>query len=498
MNNKLLKKYINDFQKNKIALIKYWVKNKEVLKLFKKYDIQIKFFIKEYAVDILEYYIKCIDEEKECENTKAIDNLMNFTKAKDISSSELFILFNALKNSLLEFAYDLKIVNFQIQKELNLIFEKNFSLILEKYKKLREEYKEELLKSSSIVDKYVIVSRTDTKGKILNISEAFCKIAGYKKEELIGKPHSTLRHPDTPVSLFKDLWETISNGQHWQGQIKNKKKDKGIYWIDVIITPIFDDEKNIICYDAIGQDITSKKELEEHQAIIIEQSKSAAMGEMISMIAHQWRQPLHTVSVLIQKLPITKSIDGSISDELLNQVVSDVSTQLDYMSNTIDDFRDFFLPDKPKEKVLADVIINKALDFVSLMLKTDDVQIDINIQTDTKINVHVNELVQVLINLFKNARDAMVEKKIEEKELNITTYEKYNYVVIEVEDNAGGIQKELINKIFEPYFSTKDEKNGTGLGLYMCKTIIEKHSKGFLSVKNSTKGAKFQIKLPVS
>lgn len=495
---KLLKNYINEFDKNKIVLIKYWITNKEVVELLKKYDIEIKFFIKEYAIGVLEYYIDVVREKKEIGDCPTIENLINYLKLKKLSSAELFILCSGFKNSLIEFTYDLKITNYQIEKELNYIFEQNFAGVLKKYTESVENFEEELLKSSDIVDKHVIMSRTNSSGKIVSVSEAFCEISGYSKEELIGKNHNVIRHPDMPKEIFEDLWNTISNGKTWQGEIKNRTKTGGFYWVNVTITPIFDENEKIVFFDAIRQDITSKKELEENQNILVEQSKSAAMGEMISMIAHQWRQPLQAISILIQKLPMTKTLDGVITDELLEQVVFDVGRQLEYMSKTIDDFRDFFLPDKPKEEVFIEEVINKALDFVSFMLKTDSIEISLDIKTETKVLVHVNELVQVLINLFKNSKDIMEEKEIENREINILVYDKYKYVVIEVEDNGGGIPKDLMNKIFEPYFSTKDDKNGTGLGLYMCKTIIEKHTKGFLSVKNSNKGAKFQIKLPIS
>ena len=221
------------------------------------------------------------------------------------------------------------------------------------------------------------------------------------------------------------------------------------------------------------------------------------MGEMISMIAHQWRQPLQAVSILIQKLPLIKMVDGQISDELLEDVVSQVSSQLDYMSKTIDDFRDYFKPNKKKEKVYIKNVIEKSMDFLAYSFKLNSIKINYENSSTSSLEIYLNEIVQVFINLAKNSSDAMVEKNIENREINIKTYENEKYLFIEFEDNAGGIKDSVIGKIFDPYFSTKSNKNGTGLGLYMSKTIIEEHSGGKINVYNTDVGTKFVIKLPL-
>lgn len=492
----ILKNYISEYKKNKISIIKYWISDKEVLIILKKHAINREIFIKKYALGVLDYYIDVVYDNKKIGECPVIDELIVYLKNKNITSSELFKICSGFKNALLEYTYDLKIMNLQIEKEINFIFEKNFAGVLDKYSLSIKDIETELSKSSKIVDKYVIMSSTDEHGNITSVSEAFCTISGYTEEELIGQKHNIVRHPDMDNDIYEDLWTTILCDKTWRGELKNKRKNGSAYWVDVIITPTCDSEGKIKSFDAIRQDITSKKDLEEQQNILVEQSKSAAMGEMISMIAHQWRQPLQAVSILIQKLPLTKVLEGDISDELLNQVVDDIGNQLEYMSKTIDDFRDFFLPDKPKEKVALIEVINKALDFLLFMTKIDSIEIAIDSRTDIEIFVHVNELVQVLINLIKNARDILIEKDIKNRKIFIKFYEEPEYLVLELEDNAGGIPEDIIKKIFEPYFSTKSDKNGTGLGLYMCKTIIEKHSKGKLSVSNSKIGAVFKIKLP--
>lgn len=365
------------------------------------------------------------------------------------------------------------------------------------YPQTFEGTQKQLDKTSSIIDKYVLISQTDTNGIIVYVSQAFCNISGYERKELIGKTHKIIKHPDNSPAIFEDMWSTITHGKVWHGEIKNKKKNGDYYWVEATIEPIFDEQSDIIGYDAIRQDITSKKELQEQQNVIIEQSKAAAMGEMISMIAHQWRQPLQAVSILVQKLPITKMIEGDLSDELIDQVVDDVGKQLEYMSKTIDDFRDFFRPDKDKDIVAVSKIIDKAQNFLNPILRTQSVNLTIDGDSNIKIFTHINEVVQVLINIIKNALDVMKERKIEDKKIWIRFYTKDKSLLIEIEDNAGGIDNNVINKVFDPYFSTKTNKNGTGLGLYMTKTIIEKHCDGTIFVKNGKFGALFSIIMPI-
>jgi signal transduction histidine kinase len=215
------------------------------------------------------------------------------------------------------------------------------------------------------------------------------------------------------------------------------------------------------------------------------------------MIAHQWRQPLQAVSILIQKLPLLKMVNGDISDEMLDDVVNQVSSQLDYMSKTVDDFRDYFKPNKNKEEVFIKDVIEKSMDFLAYLFKINSIEVKYQNSSNSCLQIYLNEIVQVFINLAKNSCDAILEKSIEHGKIDIRTYEDKNSLIIEFEDNAGGIKSNLLDKIFDPYFSTKNNKNGTGLGLYMSKTIIEEHSGGKINVYNTDFGTKFIIKLPL-
>lgn len=490
-----LENVVEGFEKNKISIITYWMNNKDVIRLLESYDISKEYFVKEFAVNILNYYIGVARKTQQLGNCPTIEKLLEFLRFNNIKTEELFLLCSAFKNSLIAQMYKDNIASHELDKEINYLFEQNFAGILKRYSMSKSE--QSFARLVNLADKNIIMSSTDVKGIITSVSQSFCDISGYTKEELIGKKHSIVRHPDMSDLVFEDLWETISNGHTWKGEIKNRKKDGGHYWVHATIEPHYEEGK-IIGYDALRQDISAKKELEEQQHILIEQSKSAAMGEMISMIAHQWRQPLQAVSILVQKLPLTKMIEGELTDEVIEKVVDDVSMQLQYMSKTIDDFRNFFKPDKQKENTELKGLIQKTQDFLAYMLKVDSIEFAVIDKGDTTFSLHVNEVVQVLINIVKNARDAMVDKELGERNITITHSINEKNGIIEILDNAGGIPNEYKDKIFEPYFSTKKNKNGTGLGLYMSKKIIEQYCFGKISVKNHKDGALFKIELPRS
>ena len=493
----LLKNQLNNFKKNKFAIVKFWINNQNVLDVLNTCKMDKELFIKRYAFGLLDYYIEMISIDSKIEKSEIINDFLKYLYKHHIEIEQLLVLLLAFKNAVIEYINEIHTENLALITEINYYFDDSFKLFMSVYSKTLNQVEIALSKSVDVVDKHIILSRTDTKGKILKVSTAFCNISGYSSEELIGKNHNILRHPDMPIEIFTDLWNTIKDGKEWHGEIKNLKKDGDFYWVETSIHPNFDNMGQIISFDAIRQDISSKKLIESQQNLLIEQSKAAAMGEMIAMIAHQWRQPLQAVSILVQKLPLTKMIEGEISDELIEDVVSDVGFQLEYMSKTIDDFRDYFKPNKLSEIISISVIVNKSIDFLDYMFKFNAIKLNLDNSINEEIRIYANEIVQVIINIIKNSCDALIDNNIENKTINVATYLESDYVNITIEDNAGGIPDNIRGKIFEPYFSTKSNKNGTGLGLYMSKNIVEQHSNGLINVENTDIGAKFTIKLPL-
>ncbi len=238
-------------------------------------------------------------------------------------------------------------------------------------------------------------------------------------------------------------------------------------------------------------------ERKQQEQLLVQNSKLAAMGEMIGMIAHQWRQPLSSISTLAGNLQVYIDLDMYEKEQFI-ALLGEINNHAQYLSNTINDFRHFFKPDNPQDTVILDRVIEASLGIIGKSLEYKNVILSKEYAFKQEILTYPNELMQVFLNILKNASDAFVDNEIMEPEIRIKGLESDDYQVIELYDNAGGIPEEIIDRIFDPYFSTKGPGIGTGLGLYMSKMIIEEHCQGQLGVRNTEKGACFIIKLPIS
>jgi signal transduction histidine kinase/ABC-type nitrate/sulfonate/bicarbonate transport system substrate-binding protein len=242
---------------------------------------------------------------------------------------------------------------------------------------------------------------------------------------------------------------------------------------------------------------------EEKNRISIQQSRMASMGEMLENIAHQWRQPLSTISVSASGIQLKKEL-GILNDDEFNDSLNHIRNATQYLSNTIEDFRSFFSRDKISSNINIRNTINKAFDLVSSTFAKSEITVIRDIQNIT-FSSFENELIQVLMNILINAKDAL-ETKDNEKLIIIKVEKIEEKLIISIKDNAGGIKEDIIDKIFEPYFTTKHQFNGTGIGLYMSKLIVEKHLDGEISSENTKfefnnkiyKGALFKIILPLN
>jgi C4-dicarboxylate-specific signal transduction histidine kinase len=238
--------------------------------------------------------------------------------------------------------------------------------------------------------------------------------------------------------------------------------------------------------------VRTAEELCNKDRIMMQQGRQAAMGEMIGNIAHQWRQPLNTLGLHIQKLELFYEL-GSFSKELLTDTVGESMLLIDHMSQTIDDFRDFFRPEKEKTNFNVNEVIRKTMTLVEDSLKSQMISVDIETEDDAQVNGYPNEYSQVIVNILMNARDAFYERKIDDGRIAIKTFADDGKAVVTITDNAGGIPGEIIEKIFDPYFSTKGPDKGTGIGLNMAKNIIETNMNGRLTARNTGDGAEFKI-----
>ena len=260
-----------------------------------------------------------------------------------------------------------------------------------------------------------------------------------------------------------------------------------------------DDEGRTIGLFGTVQDITEyvkmREAMHEQEELMVAQSRHAAMGEMISMIAHQWRQPLGVIAMHANNILADIDLE-SLDSQIVKETMQAITKQTQHLSHTIDDFRDFFKPDKAMMQVSPKEIIEETLLVIGASLKGKGISVEVACPQDITLVTYSRELLQVMLNLLKNAKEALVESNEAQKNIWITVLDAGDFVIFRVLDNGGGIKQEVLPRIFDPYFSTKEAQNGTGLGLYMCKTIIYKHLKGTVIAYNKDHGACFEVTLP--
>lgn len=357
-----------------------------------------------------------------------------------------------------------------------------------------------------------IVSKTDINGIITFVNEEFCNLCGFSEDELLGQNHNIIRHPDTPKSAFKKLWDTILAGRVHKGVVKNKKKNGDFFYAQTTIIPIFDEDGTIFEFIAIRHDVTKlftlneelvatkqklmqlnenleqvvaqktnslkilnenlEKKIEDaiainnaQQKIIFQQNRQVILGQMLENIAHQWRQPLNELSLAIYLLHNEKKDKHY---KLCQKLIQN-------MSQTINDFRDFINPNTPLEKHNLIKVIKHSLYITYQALKKNNIKTTFDI--DVKkcfLLCNFNELVQVLVNIINNAKDAFLEQELDDKILHFKVFKEEKNLILQISDNAGEIPSNIIEHIFDPYFTTKHKKQGVGLGLYICKQILNK------------------------
>lgn len=398
----------------------------------------------------------------------------------------------------------------------------------------------------SAIESSNIISKTDIFGIITFVNDEFCKISGYSREELVGKNHNIVRHPDVPASTFKQLWQTILQKQTYKSTVKNLAKDGSTFYVNTTVFPILNENGDIEEFIAIRYDVTEsvrlneallakdaeleqlnatleervqkqtkvllklnqtleervKEEVEknrEKDRFLFQQSRLASMGEMIANIAHQWRQPLSELNITLYKMNKVYHRQVDERDALFEDSYAHAKKIISKMSETIEDFRSFFSPDRQSETFKLSAVAGEAIDIMQGTIERNEISVVVDVKHDVEIKGYFNEFSQVLINLINNAIDAFCNKKIKDRliYIEIDTITPRD-AIIKVCDNAGGIEESIIDKIFEPYFSTKHASVGTGLGLYMSEMIIKNSMMGSIVVANTGQGVCFTMTIPIA
>jgi len=369
------------------------------------------------------------------------------------------------------------------------------------------------------------MARVAPDGRWLQVNQRLCDIVGYTRDELLAITYQDIMHPDDLDSDLGYLRQVmVGEIDTYSKEIRIFRKDQTIIWINFTVGAVRDSSGTPAYSISVVEDITNRKRAEENLAekqrqleglniylekrvedavselrkkdqILIQQGRQAAMGEVIGNIAHQWRQPLNTLGLIVQELRMTYGRE-EFNKESLEASVKKAMNLIQHMSKTIDDFNNYFKPEKEKILFSINKAVTKALNLIEPSLVNLNINIEIIEKAETSINGYANEYSQVLLNILLNCRDAFEQIKTDRRRaIIITVFEENCKSVVTIADNAGGVSESIINKVFDPYFTTKGPDKGTGIGLYMAKSIIEKNMSGILTVRNTADGAEFRIEV---
>jgi C4-dicarboxylate-specific signal transduction histidine kinase len=232
----------------------------------------------------------------------------------------------------------------------------------------------------------------------------------------------------------------------------------------------------------------------EKEQFLIQQSRLATMGEMTGNIAHQWRQPLTTVSLLVQDISECYYY-GKFTEEYLDATVDKIVEVIQYMSRTIDDFHHFIKPDRTKTQFLVKEAVENVLSFLEASLKYNEIAVETEIESGLSIKGYRNEYSQALMNIISNAKETFIERQIPSPQISINGLRKHNRTVVTITDNSGGISEEIIDRLSDPFLNTGSAMPGNGTRLYISGIIIRKNPHGNLTVRNTGKGTEFMIEV---
>lgn len=340
---------------------------------------------------------------------------------------------------------------------------------------------------AKIIDTHVCSIRLDTKQKITSVSTKLSEVLDCTTEDLIGEAYH---------DIFKPWHDDLSNKDFEKRfpshLILIANCDKEPLYLFISNKVVLDNAESLLFLQNISDYIALQKKNEQ----ILQQSRRAAMGEMISIIAHQWRQPLTAINSLLADIRLKAHMETLKKDHLFDNI-SQAENIIIHMSHTINDFRNYFKPSKAKETISFELLFEKIMVLYKTLLEEENIDISFKGNMDQELIVNINELIQILLSLIQNSIDAFIENDVDNRAISIEVSQaKEGSINIIVKDNAGGIPTEIIHKVFDPYFSTK-AKNGTGLGLYMTKKLLNESLRGEIDVNSSAGCSYFTLTIPI-
>ena len=365
----------------------------------------------------------------------------------------------------------------------------------------------------------LVLWKNETGWPIEMVTKNIEPLTGYDSNDFLQKKlaYIDLMHPHEIERVVGELAQIDDIGYIKHAPYRLKHVNGRYIWVQDYTVAVRDERGQITHYVGYLIDVTERMEAEEaltvlnrelldrvkaeveknreKDFVLSRQARFAVMGEMISNIAHQWRQPLSALAVAIQDARVAFKY-GEADEKYMDYFEETTMRLIKYMSGTIDDFRNFFRPNKEKTTFFVLDSATQAKALVKDTLTSLGIKLNININEDISVIGYPGEFSQVILNLIANAKDAFASSDTDNRHIDITAYNSDSFAEITVKDNAGGIDEHIFERIFEPYFTTKHQAQGTGLGLYKAKMIIEQSMGGSIWVKNIDGGAQFTIRIP--
>jgi len=370
-----------------------------------------------------------------------------------------------------------------------------------------KDYTEQVAKNE-IINQYVLSYQLNAEGKIIEISDAFSKFMHYSKKELLGTKHSLIQHHDREEVPLEKIIAAVDKNFQWEGVIKLKDKNGNVHWLDSKIKPNFNKYGDTISYVFICFDITDKYELanleketneglmsEEQEEVtqVSAQTKFSALGDVISNIANAWIEPLNEIDD-----HVTSIKDSDYNEKVIKEKLESISKMSSTLSKNISSFKSSFNKKSNKSHVKVKEIVSTLIDMLENSNAKNQVMIERELNDIPEIYTYENEFRDITLSVFTNSLEAFKRNKTLKPmiDVSLTIQEKENRILLQIIDNAGGISKQILKNVFDPYFTTKEEK-GKGMGLYMAKTIIETHLEGNIDIENDDGMTVVSIFLPL-
>lgn len=460
----LLDKTFNDVPKN---ILKKWENYKLLLLSTRDYSLEgfDEGSFMNATTSEREQFYDLISSLKQLQEERLSDSELTFMEAKDnTTKSKYYIILGFLLVGISSFLFDLtvirKIVDSIEKVEIGLF--SFFSYLANPKKEDTEAF-----------------IKIDTKDELGLMAEG---INGQVK--LI---KSALKNDYKLIEEATNTLHELKEGKFGK-RLTSDASSKELNTLKNVMNEMIDNLEN-----KIQEEINNRTNQEK---LLVQQSKLAAMGNMLGNIAHQWRQPISEINAILMDVEAKTRFD-KMDDEFLLKNISTCYEVTEHMSSTISDFQNFFQPSKEKEYFNVHEVCLSAISVINASLKFHNIELVFNINKNSDVFGYPREFAHAILNILSNSKDALVERKVKNPKITLSIKSGKQFTLIRIEDNAGGIKPENIEKVFEPYFTTKHATQGTGIGLYMTKMIIENNMQGIVGVENSKEGALFTIKLPI-